>query len=107
MMPPGSMQPVFPEEPAPVSTPEIEAQVNAAAAVKSRAAYLAGLQQDSEFHAHVIDGLLKDLETQKLATLRTCPAAEVIEARSEWKAIEALRSSLRDELQNAAQKVKS
>lgn len=107
MMPPGSMKPVFPEVSAPVPTPEAEAQVNAAAAVKSRAAYLAALQQDSDFHAHVLDGLLKELETQKLNHLRTCPAAEAIEARSEWKAIEAMRSSLRDELQNAAQKVKT
>lgn len=108
MLPPGSMRPVFPPETTvPPPSPDVEAQAVAAAAVKTRAAFLAGLNQDSEFKAHVIDGWLQEQESEALSRLSGCEAADVIEARATWKTVKDLRSKLRDELQSAALKMKT
>ena len=110
MIPPGSMQPVFPKASAAdlvITTPEIEAQAVALAAVKSRAAYLAGLNQDREFHAQVLDGWMQEQEAEALQWLDTCGPADVLEGRATWKAIKDLRRQLRDELQASALKVKT
>jgi len=106
MMPPGSMQPVFPPAQE-TDTPDTEAQVNAAAAVKSRAAYLAGLNQEPEFHAHVLDGWLKEQEDGALSRLSSCPTVDVIEERAAWRAIQSMRQKLLNELQSASILVKA
>lgn len=100
------MRPVFPPETlirAPA--PEIEAQANAAAAVKSRAAYLAGLQQDAEFKAHVLDGFLQEQEAHYLALLETCTPDHARDHRAAWKAIKDLRARLQADLHSAALKL--
>lgn len=109
MLPPGSMRPVFPKDTTvQPPAPEVEAQaVAAAAAVKTRAAYLAGLNQEPEFHVHLLDGWLKDQESEALSRLGSCPAPDVIEQRGAWKALKDLREKLRAELQSAAQKLKT
>lgn len=108
MLPPGSMRPVFPKK-ATVEAPEpdVEAQAVAAASVKTRAAYLAGLNQEPEFKAHVLDGWLEEQESDALSRLASCPAPDVIEQRGAWKALKDLREKLRSELQSAAQKLKT
>jgi len=108
MLPPGSMRPVFPKETT-VQPPEpdVEAQAVAAAAVKTRAAYLAGLNQEPEFHAHLLDGWLQEQEAEALGRLGSCPAQDAIEHRGAWKALKDLREKLRSELQSAAQKLKT
>lgn len=108
MLPPGSMRPVFPKDTT-VQPPalEVEAQAVAAAAVKTRAAYLAGLNQDHEFKVHVLDGWLEEQEREALSRLASCRAHFVIEQRGAWKALKDLREKLRSELQSAAQKLKT
>lgn len=108
MLPPGSMRPVFPKDTTvQPPAPEVEAQAVAAAAVRSRAAYLAGLKQDHEFKAHVLDGWLEEQEAEALSRLASCPAPDVIEQRGAWKALKDLREKLRAELQSASQKLKT
>jgi len=108
MLPPGSMRPVFPPETSvQPPSPDVEAQAVAAAAVKTRAAYLAGLNQDPEFKTHVLDGWLEVQESEALSRLSWCEAADVIEARATWKALKDLREKLHSELQSAAQKLKT
>lgn len=108
MLPPGSMRPVFPPETS-VQPPslDVEAQAVAAAAVKTRAAYLAGLNQDPEFKSHVIDGWLQEQEEHRLGLLEVCTPESTRDHRAAWKALKDLREKLHSDLQSAAQKLKT
>lgn len=108
MLPPGSMRPVFPK----VTTETAglvadEAAVNAAAAVKTRAAYFAALAADPEFTAHVIDGWLREQENDQESRLTACPAADVVEERAAWRMLKEIRRRLRTEIVTAPAKLKS
>lgn len=108
MLPPGSMRPVFLKPmPEPAGVAADAAQVNAAAAVRTRAAYFAALAADPDFTAHMLDGWLAAQESGACQILEHCPQGEVIEARSTWKALKSLRQRLRDEVMSAPARLKA